>query len=219
MCGRYSLTTPVEALRALFRFEERPNLPPRWNIAPTQTAPVVIEEGGRRLVPMRWGLVPFFAKDTSIGNRLINARSESAARLPAFRAAFRRRRCLVLADGFYEWQKRGREKQPYRIARRDRGPFAMAGLWECWGEEELLSFTILTTAANDVVAPLHDRMPVIVPEALHATWLDPESDATPLLVPNAGNDLEAYPVSRRVNNPRNDDAACIEPLSEPGRLL
>jgi putative SOS response-associated peptidase YedK len=223
MCGRYSLTTPVEALRSLFHFEQRPNLGPRYNIAPTQDAPVVIEDNGRRLVTMRWGLVPFFAKDPGIGNRLINARSETAARLPAFRAAFRRRRCLVPADGFYEWRKDGKTKQPFRIVRKDHGPFAMAGLWERWdrdgGEGELLSFTILTTDANALVAPLHDRMPVILPEAGHAAWLDPAEDAAPLLVPHAGDDLEAYPVARHVGNPRHDDPTCIEPLPDAGRLL
>jgi putative SOS response-associated peptidase YedK len=219
MCGRFILTEPADALRQLFLFDERPNLGPRYNIAPTQEVPVVVaEEGVRHLRPMRWGLVPFWAKERAIGNRLINARSETAATTPAFRSAYRHRRCLVPANGFYEWQKLGKARQPWLIGREDGGAFAMAGLWERWDGvgEALFSFTILTTAANDPVRPLHDRMPVILDPADHATWLDPsDPGGAALLRPYPGGDLEAQPVSTRVNSPRHDDPSCIAPVTLP----
>ncbi len=151
MCGRYSLTTPVEGLRHLFEFPERPNLAPRYNIAPTQEAAVFRrdEGGGMHLLQMRWGLIPSWAKDKSISARLINARSETVATQPAFRTAFRQRRCLVPADGFYEWRKEGTKKLPWRFHLADSAPFCFAGLWESWRDPEtkapLESFTIITT--------------------------------------------------------------------------
>ena len=135
MCGRYMLTTPVEAMQRVFRFAERPNFPPRYNIAPTQDVPIVRlsrERDGRELILVRWGLVPYWADDVAIGNRLINARAESIERMRAFREAYRRRRCLVPADGFFEWRKEGKPRQPLLVRRRDRAPFAFAGLWERW---------------------------------------------------------------------------------------
>lgn len=218
MCGRYSLTTPLEALRRVFAFEGSPNLAARYNIAPTQSAPVLRRHPDGRLLchELRWGLVPSWAKDMSGAARMINARSETVAEKPAFRAAFARRRCLIPADGFYEWQKLESGKQPWRIVMADRAPFAFAGLWERWEHPEegkVDSYTILTTEAAPAIAEIHHRMPVILDAAGHDAWLDPEasqSDLLDLLGPNAG--VAAYRVSARVGNVRNDDAELIEPL-------
>jgi putative SOS response-associated peptidase YedK len=220
MCGRYSLTTPVEALRRLFRFEQLPNLAPRYNIAPTQLAPVVRASAtGREIVNLRWGLVPAWAKEIA-GPPLINARAESVAEKPSFRNAFAKRRCLVPTDGFYEWEEvRKGVKQPWRIVRRDGEPYAFAGLWESWRAPDgtnLESFTILTTAASSELAPLHDRMPVILATNDHGRWLDeaaPRDELQALLKPFPSNQLRAYPVSTRVNKVANDDPGCIAPLA------
>ena len=221
MCGRYSLTTPVEAVGRLFEVAERPNLPPRYNIAPSQEAPGVHSDaaGGRVLAPMRWGLIPSWAKEAKIGYRMINARAETVAEKPAYRSAFRHRRCLVPADGFYEWRKLGTSKQPYRITRADGAPFAFAGLWERWRAPDgalIDSFTIITTVANDLLRPIHDRMPVILDPADHGPWLDTDgvapAAAARRLVACADAELAAVAVSTRVNSPKNDDPACIAPL-------
>jgi putative SOS response-associated peptidase YedK len=224
MCGRYTLTSSGEELALLFDLTELPLVPPRYNTAPTQGAAVVrvTEPGGpRRLDPLKWGLIPYWAKEASIGNRLINARAESVAEKPAFRSSFKKKRCLVAADGFYEWKKEGKAKQPYLIRRQDRKPFAFAGLWSSWRDPEqpgppVETFTILTTAANDLLRPLHDRMPVILDAENFGLWLDPKmEDAAqlqPLLVPHAVAGFEAFPVSRLVNSPANEVAGCIEPL-------
>jgi putative SOS response-associated peptidase YedK len=226
MCGRYMLTTPVDALRQLFLFTERPNLAPRYNIAPTQDVPIVrrTRDGtGRELIMVRWGLIPYWAEDPKIGNRLINARGESVARTAAFREAYQRRRCLVPADGFFEWQKVGRDRQPLLVRRQDLAPFAFAGLWERWpqpGGGVLRSCTIITCPANELVAPVHDRMPVILAPDDHERWLDPSrADGRDLLKPYPAPELEAYPVSPRVNSPQNDDPECIAPLAVQGSLL
>ncbi len=222
MCGRYSLTTPVDALRALFGFAgPPPNLPARYNIAPTQEAPVVRRRGpgaARELALLRWGLVPSWADGPRTGYRMINARAETVARKPAFRAAFRRRRCLVPADGFYEWRAEGKRKQPYRVAFEDGAPFAFAGLWERWrGADggEIESFAIVVTDANALLRPIHDRMPVILAPDDHEAWLTGEDgDAlSGLLRPHPGTGMIVYPVSPRVNDPRNDDRVCVEPLA------
>ncbi len=223
MCGRYSLTTPVEAVGRLFQVAERPNLEPRYNIAPSQDAPVVRagEAGGRRLGMLRWGLIPSWAKEARVGYRMINARAETVAQKPAFRGAFRQRRCLVPADGFYEWRKLGKAKQPYRITLADGGPFAFAGLWERWRASDgqaVESFTIITTEANPLLRPIHDRMPVILDAADYDAWLDtagvaPE-EAARRLRPYLAEGLVAVPVSTRVNSPKNDDVACIVPLED-----
>ena len=220
MCGRYALNATPRTIAELFDLETTPNLPPRYNIAPTQEAPVVrlSREGRRTLAPMRWGLVPFWAKDVSIGAKMINARAETVAELPAFREAFAARRCLVPADGFYEWKKDGKARRPFRIGLRDWGPFAFAGLWERWRPadgEFVRSFTIIVTAANAAIGPIHDRMPVILDPADHAAWLDPAASAEDLgalLRPCPAERLALYEVSDRVNRHVNDDAACIEPL-------
>ena len=222
MCGRYSLTTPAEAMVALFEAGPLEGFRPRYNVAPTQSMPVVRigAAGGREWAWLRWGLVPSWAKDPAIGNRMINARSESVADKPAFRAALRRRRCLVPADGFYEWQaERAGAKQPWRITLADGGPFAFAGLWERWqpGEGEALeTYTILTTRASPSLEAIHPRMPVILAPAHYDVWLGAGAPADarliePLLAPYPDELLGAVPVARRVNDPRHDDAGCLEP--------
>lgn len=224
MCGRYLLTSPVDALIDLFGVQERLNLAPTYNAAPTQSLPIVrLADGGRReLVTARWGLVPFWAKDTTIGARAFNARAETLAERPMFREAYRRRRCLVPADGFYEWQKTDGAKQPFLIRVRGGGPFAFAGLWERWGKdaETITSFTIVTTRANAFMAELHDRMPVILDPPHWSRWLDPASgDAAALLRPCPDDWLERWPVSPRVGQVRNNDAELIRPLAEQTTLL
>lgn len=214
MCGRFLLTTPLSELARLFLADGGGNLPPRYNIAPTQDiAAVRVEEGARRLVALRWGLVPSWADDAAMGGRLFNARSETAAEKPAFRAAFRARRALIPCDGFYEWRAQGKGiKQPYVIRRRDRAPFALAGLWERWRDLETL--TILTVAANAVMRPLHERMPAILPSEDWPAWLDPETPLgalTAMLRPAPDDGLDAVPVGPRVNSVRNDDPSCLEP--------
>ncbi|MCH9013112.1 MAG: SOS response-associated peptidase, partial [Proteobacteria bacterium] len=211
MCGRYSLTTPVEAVRKVFDFPERPNLAPRANIAPSQDiAAVRLASGesgevGRRFVWLRWGLIPAWAKDPAIGNRTINARAETLAEKPAFRAAFRERRCLIVADGFYEWKTEAGGKQPYRITLVDGGPFALAGLWERWadphGGAAIESCTIVTTEANTLIKEIHPRMPVILAPGAFDPWLDPATpgaEAQGLLGPYPSEALTYYRVSPRI---------------------
>jgi len=225
MCGRFAFYSPHEAVARLFGVAAVPEIEPRWNIAPTQFIPTVREAGGPREVAMLyWGLVPSWAKEKAIGARMINARSETLGEKPSFRNAFRRRRCLILADGYYEWQRSGTVKQPYYIAFEDGEPFGMAGLWEKWRDpasgEPLESCCIVTTAPAPAVAHVHDRMPVIVPPAAHAEWLDPRNEATQelarLLVPSAAQGLLARPVSRRVNDARNQVADLVLPLGNLG---
>jgi len=232
MCGRFTLRAPAHELAAAFGVDARANLAPRYNIAPTQPVAVVRaaasagEPPARAFALLRWGLIPAWARDPSIGARMINALAETLAEKPAFRAAFRARRCLVLADGFYEWQKpardegRGAAKQPWFIHRADDAPFAFAGLWERWtgpNGAAIESCAIVTTEANARRAPIHDRMPVIVPPKAHGAWLDcrhgaPERAAA-LLRPAPDDALVAHRVSRRVNSPANDDSACVAALA------
>src|SRR5262245_53996488 len=221
MCGRYGLGASSEVLAKAFKLASVPPLPPRYNIAPSQSVPVIRAEagGGRQLHLLQWGLIPFWAEDPKIGNKLINARAESAADTPAFRFAFRRRRCLVPADAFYEWQKRGGAKQPYLIRRRDGQPFAFAGLWDSWRDHQknrIESFTILTTDPNDVTRPLHNRMPAILDPDDYDAWLDPRQENVEqlklILKPAPAEDLIAHPISTRVNRPENDDESITQPL-------
>ena len=201
------------------------DLPPRYNIAPTQQILAVRQSTGkevREAVFLRWGLIPRWAKDPSIGNRMINARAETLAEKPAFRSAFRSRRCLVPSNGFYEWKKEEKRKQPYYIRPRGRSSFAFAGLWERWqGPEGSLveSCTLITTEANELISKLHDRMPAILSPSEYALWLDPGvSDSTrliPLLRPYPAQELEAFPVGAIVSNPRMDDSRCIAPANLP----
>ncbi|HET6518666.1 MAG TPA: SOS response-associated peptidase [Geminicoccaceae bacterium] len=221
MCGRYTLATPVDDLQRRFGFAERPNLAPSYNIAPTQAAPVIrrwAAAGGRELAILRWGLVPAWSEGPDGRFSMINARAETVATKPAYRAAFRQRRCLVPADGFYEWQKRDGRKQPYFIRLRSGEPMAFAGLWERWtshtGQDAIESFTIVVTDANELVRPIHDRMPVILAPEDYDRWLDPGvPDGRALLRPCPPAWLEAYPVGTRVNSPGTNDARLLEPLA------
>ena len=220
MCGRYSLTTPEDQLVEVF------DVPPlsfdyraRYNIAPSQNVPVVASDRrGTRLGLLRWGFVPVWADNPSIGSRMINARAETLRNKPAFKRAVISRRCLVPADGFYEWTAEGDRKVPYWIHSPDREPMGFAGVWERWqlpGTEPIHSMAIITVDANDRIRDLHDRMPAIVPAADRKAWLDVETpivDALGLLKPFDG-ELEAYPVSTLVNSPANDEPGCIEPVS------
>lgn len=231
MCGRYTLSTPGEVIAELFDLPEAPAVEPRYNVAPTQeVAAVRVDEAGapRRFVRLRWGLVPHWADDPAIGNRMINARAETAAEKPAFRTAFRRCRCLILADGFYEWQKvTGGPKQPWYYRLKSGEPFAFAGLWARWqpkgGDdgEPVESCTILTTDSNELVRRVHPRMPVILDPADLGLWLDPEVSGRErleaVLGPFDPSGMIAYPVSRRVNSPANDDPSIVEPQGEAER--
>ncbi len=194
-------------------------LEPRFNIAPGGDVAVVVNRGARRLEMFHWGLIPRWAKDPSIGNRLINARAETAAEKPSFRAALRQRRCLVLADGFYEWKGKSAPKTPMYMRMKNGAPFAFAGLWETWQPPAgmaIESCAILTTEPNSLLAPIHNRMPVILTRKDYAAWLDPKPCAgaqlVELLQPFPADRMEAYEVSTLVNRPTNDDASCIEPL-------
>ena len=225
MCGRYTLSTPSDDLALLFDISELMPLPPRYNLAPTQEAAVVrVKESGgpRRLDLLKWGLIPYWAKEAAIGNKLINARSETVVEKASFKTSFKNKRCLIPADGFYEWKKEGKLKQPFLIRRKDAKPFAFAGLWSIWRDPErsqpVETFTILTTDANDLMRPLHDRMPVILDRENFDLWLDPKTEdpakLQSLLVPYVPDDFEAFPVSRVVNSPANDRPDCIAPLVE-----
>ncbi len=227
MCGRYTLTIPTDVLGEQFALDVVVDTVPRYNIAPTQDVPCVrLDDAGRRaLVPLRWGLIPFWAKEKGIGNRTINARSESITEKPAFKYAIEKRRCLVLADGFYEWKAlSAKKKQPFRIARPDRKAFAFAGLHEraMIDGVEYRTCTIITTAANAFMAPLHDRMPAILDDAGIAGWLDPKTsvdEAVKLLVPAPNDLLEMYAVDARVGSPAFEDVACIAPAVVELRLF
>ena len=219
MCGRFAFYSPSEATAALFGVDGAPAVEPRYNIAPTQYVAALrdVEKDGqaaeRELVMLRWGLVPFWAKETSIGNRMINARAETVAEKPSYRAAFRHRRCVVLADGYYEWSRDGDVKTPYYISLANGGPFGLAGLWETWTNKEtnetLQTTTIITTAADEFTAALHHRMPVIVQPDTADEWL---SGSAEYLENSANNSpaMQAWPVSRRVNNARNEGENLID---------
>jgi len=218
------LTTPAQVLQEFFPLFDLHDaaLKPRYNLAPTQTVLAVrqVEAGQKpRGVLLRWGLIPSWADEPNMGSRLINARADTAATKPAFRAAFKHRRCLILADGFFEWQRRNKHKQPYHIRLRDGRPFAFAGLWEHWGgaDPPVESCTIMTTDANEAVMPLHDRMPLILPPEVHERWLDPEvqdrAEVESLMKPYPSKDMILVPVSQRVNNVRNDDPECVHAVA------
>jgi putative SOS response-associated peptidase YedK len=220
MCGRFTLRTPTPVLVKQFELSVGPTLEPRFNIAPTQDAPVIRHDPKRHreLSLLRWGLVPSWAKDIRMGARMINARSETAADKPAFRSAFKRRRCLILTDGYFEWSAEGKKKQPHWIRRQDESAFAMAGLWERWQNPEtdspIETCTILTTDSNDLTSHLHERMPVILEPKHYEMWLDTEFQdrkfLEPLLVPFPSDQMKVDRVSPHVNNARNEGAACVE---------
>lgn len=221
MCGRFTLRTPTPVLMETFRLSAGIDLEPRYNVAPTQDVAVVRHDprGRHELSLLRWGLIPFWAKDPSIGNRLINARSETVAEKPSFRNAFKSRRCLIPADGYYEWHTEGKKKQPYWIRMADERPFAMAGLWERWKDRSgaqppIESCTILTTDANQLTCDIHDRMPVILQSAHWDMWMDNEFHDTKwlgeLLKPYPSDEMKMDPVNPFVNNARHEGPECIE---------
>jgi putative SOS response-associated peptidase YedK len=222
MCGRFSQTATPEMIAQEFDVAVPPLFAPRYNIAPSQPVAAIRiapDTATRQLVLLRWGLIPSWAKDPKIGHQCINAKAETVAEKPSFRAAFKTRRCLVIATGFYEWQVQGHAKQPMWIGLKSRRPFAFAGLWEQWQPpdgEAIESCTILTTEPNELLRPIHNRMPVILPPASYDQWLDPTvqqaAPLTALLRPYPGEELLAYPVSTLVNNPRHDAPDCLEPL-------
>ena len=219
MCGRFAFYSPAEATAALFGVSDVPELKPRFNNAPTQSIAAVRldSEESRELALLRWGLVPSWAKDPSIGNRMINARAETVAEKPSFRAAYRKRRCLILADGFYEWRKEADGKTPYFISLASGEPFAFAGLWEDWhardSDESLQSTAIITTAANDFMSQLHHRMPVVLQQDAADRWLGGDEQ----VLSDAGESspaFRAWPVDRRVNNARNEGEELVEAAGE-----
>lgn len=234
MCGRFTSTTPAEDLAAYFAVDEVAvgERAPRWNVAPTDRILAVVDrDGTRHLEELRWGLVPFWAKDPSIGSRMINARAETIKDKPAYARPFERRRCLVPVDGFYEWQAApdgSRKKQPFHIRRSDGEPLAVAGVWDTWrprdgeAEERLVSCALVTTEANAVLAPIHDRMPVVLLPSAWDAWLDPANEDLDALVgllrPAPDELLEAVPVSGAVGNVANDGPELVEAI-DPGRLF
>jgi putative SOS response-associated peptidase YedK len=221
MCGRYELHHNPDVMALMFELGMKPDWLPRYNIAPSQQAPIVRvdKEGGRRASMVRWGLIPHWAKDKSIAYKTINARAETVATAPAFRDAFRKHRCLVPASGFYEWQVRAGGKQPYRIGMIDDAPFAFAGLWSRWNDPEgqtIDTYTIVTTEPNELTAKVHSRMPVILAREDYSRWLDVAApDPAELLRPYPAEEMRAYPVSSRVGSPKNDDATLLERIDVP----
>lgn len=221
MCGRFTLTADLEQLEERFSFHASPlSLTPRYNIAPSQAVLSIIrDEAGTRGGLLRWGLIPSWAKDADIGNRMINARAETVAEKPSFRRALQKRRCLIVADGFYEWRQEGKKKTPIFITLPSQAPFAFAGLWETWRPpdgEAIHSCTIITTTPNSLMESIHNRMPVILTRGAETVWLDrtitePEK-LLPLLVPYPATEMAAYAVASLVNSPKNDSSACIVPV-------
>jgi len=219
MCGRFVRHSSLDLIEHTFAVDhvEPQEAEPRYNLAPSQPVLAVVESDGKRLIRLHWGLVPFWAEDRGIGNRLINARAETADKKPAFRHAFRRRRCLIVADGFYEWKGEKGRKQPFYLTLTERRPFGFAGLWEVWRDrdngEELRSCTILTTGAADSLKDIHHRMPVILKPEFQDEWLETGQEIDRLkqvLAAGAVSEFQRRPVSRRVNRVQNDDPACIE---------
>lgn len=228
MCGRFTIAAERERVTAAL-----PGVTvgewygPRFNVAPGQNVPAIRNDGRSTVTWLKWGLVPSWAADPAIGNRLVNARAETLAAKPSFRHALRQQRCLIVADGFFEWraQPDGKTRVPYYFRRRDGAPFTFAGLWDRWRApegEERLTCTIITTVPNELVRPLHDRMPVILPAEARADWLDPApreaDDVLPLLKPYPADLLQVHPVSTRVNRAGVDDPACIEPAPDQSSL-
>jgi putative SOS response-associated peptidase YedK len=222
MCGRFALLTHADALIERFEIKEVIKKPePRYNIAPSQNVAVVVQREKRQLTEMRWGLVPFWAEDVSIGNRMINSRMETVAEKPAFKNAFKKRRCMILADGFYEWQKVGKVKVPTHIRLKSRKPFAFAGLYEYWKTKSgktLESCTIITTTPNDILKTIHHRMPVILSPEDEKIWLSPKNQdreqLLSLLKPYTAEPMEAYEVSDFVNSPTNQGPLCTKPVDK-----
>jgi putative SOS response-associated peptidase YedK len=224
MCGRYSQRQSAEIIAQAFQVDNVPPLKPRYNIAPTQSVPTILQlstSTNRQLKMLHWGLIPSWAKDSKMGSKLINARAETVAEKPSFRSAFRQRRCLVLADGFYEWQQQeDKQKQPFYFRMSDEHPFAFAGLWEHWEDKDtgktIESCTLLTTEPNELMQSVHNRMPVILEPKNYDIWLDPEVKnpelLQPFLHPYPAEEMTSFPVSKAVNKASNDTAECINSL-------
>ncbi len=217
MCGRFTITVSLGDLCERFMLEQiLIEYMPRFNIAPGQTVPVVIKKGGIQLVPMKWGLIPFWAKDSSIGNKMFNARGETLTEKPSFARSLQGKRCIIPADGFYEWKREGKTKRPFRITLNDGSVFGFAGLYDRWTSakgEEIISFTIITTTPNKKMAQIHSRMPAILPQEAESTWLDPDQTDKKLLTsfirPYPAEQMTLYEVSPLVNSPANDRPDCI----------
>jgi putative SOS response-associated peptidase YedK len=228
MCGRYTLATNLDQLQGRFSFQgENLEIQPRYNVAPTQEVLTVTsnDEHQNRAEYMRWGLIPSWAKEASVGARMINARAETLAEKSSFRRALQKRRCLVLADGFYEWKSAGKSKTPFYLALRTREPFGMAGLWETWkapSGEWVHSCTIITTTSNTLIEPIHNRMPVILSRETENAWLDQDIGdpgfLMELLGPYPSEEMEAYQVSTLVNSPANETSECIAPVGQQLRV-
>lgn len=225
MCGRYTVTKTPEEIEKRFQAEferkdEETLFEPNYNAAPNQKLPVITNETPNKIVEYRWGLIPFWAKDASIGSRMINARAESLLEKPSFKAAFKKRRCLVIADGFYEWKKGEKEKIPYRITLKNGELFSFAGLWESWTDEndnKVRTFTIITTDANEITEKIHNRMPCILEKKDEKLWLKEElhpEDALKLLIQFPSSDMRAYEVSKSVNSPKNNNKDIIKPVEK-----
>lgn len=223
MCGRFSFNQAPETVAKLFQLANVPQLPARYNIAPTQPVPTVLQiaESQRREFQMlRWGLIPSWAKDAKIGSKLINARAETVMEKPSFRSPFRHRRCLILADGFYEWQNQEGRKQPFYFKMENGQPFAFAGLWDRWESPEgeaIASCTILTTEPNEITCPIHNRMPVILHSEDYDRWLDTSGNPSDLLRslrPYESVAMTCYPVNTTVNSPKSDRPECVQPIAE-----
>jgi putative SOS response-associated peptidase YedK len=222
MCGRFTQTSSSSEIAKAFDLDRVPSLEPKYNIAPTQQVAAILRsnpDSDREFKELRWGLIPSWAKDSKMGAKLINARAETVAEKPSFRSAFRHSRCLIIADGFYEWQKLEDGKQPFYIQRQDNLPFAFAGLYSIWQPpdgETISTCTIITTEANEIMQPIHDRMPVILESANYDLWLDPTVQKPellqPLLKPYKKDKLKTYPVSTKVNNSRHDSSECLKPI-------
>ncbi|CAM4005973.1 SOS response-associated peptidase [Mesobacillus thioparans] len=220
MCGRFSLFEDIETLREQFQFEFAKDIDARYNIAPGQEILTVVNQDDHRVGSrMRWGLIPFWADDEKIGYRMINARAETVDEKASFKQALKQRRCLILADGFYEWKKEGKQKQPYRFGMKNKKPFAFAGLWESWnkGGKSITSCTIITTSPNEVTEKVHDRMPVILPENRIGMWLDRSvenaDELKKLLVPFEAGQMESFAVSTEINSAKNEGEQLIAPLN------
>lgn len=224
MCGRFTRTQSIPNLAQEFGVVEvNSDLTPSYNIAPTQEVAVIITAGVKTLAPVRWGLVPSWAKDMSVGSKMINARAETVSEKPSYRNAFKRRRCLVVADGFYEWQSVAGTKRPIYIRFKSGRPFGFAGLYEMWNSPEgegITTCAIITTQANELMRPIHERMPVIIPKEKEDLWLDPKTEDESLLLsllkPYPADQMEAYPVSKKVNSPKNNSADCLARLTVKG---
>ncbi|PET69444.1 hypothetical protein CN533_22880 [Priestia megaterium] len=222
MCGRFSLATDIYMLQEQFNFEfnDEVTINPRFNVAPSQQILTIGSNGGKRIgITMKWGLVPSWSKDSKIGYKMINARAEGIDQKPSFKTPFKRKRCLIVCDGFYEWKKEGTNKQPFRFVMEDGRPFAFAGLWDEWDKngEPLYSCTIITTTSNKITQEVHNRMPVILEEDAYDLWMDSEMNDTEylkaLLSPFPSKKMKSYPVSTIVNSPKNDVAECLSPVN------